>query len=189
MLSVWLRDTTLWSLFNAWKTVMSRCRSEIRDRSRRKYTVGHKKETTYFCLYVRQTSTDFNTVSPLDLQNEWYMRRCTLHSPHLISVTTLPCENRNVENVHYSGILTKQIASNASQHHCNGPWESPYALNLFIWGVMQQCVYETTIHDIDDLWCKHGLTLNRTLLTLRFTSGATVWDHMCVGGGHFEHLF
>jgi len=24
-------------------------------------------------------------------------------------------------------------------------------LNLLIWGVMQQCMYETKIHDIDDL--------------------------------------
>jgi len=38
-------------------------------------------------------------------------------------------------------------------------------------------------------WCTLDLTMNRTLLRLRLTSGATVWDH-CVhaGGRHFEHM-
>jgi len=33
----------------------------------------------------------------------------------------------------------------------SGPGSS-CALNLLILGVVQQCVYETKIHDIDDLW-------------------------------------
>jgi len=48
---------------------------------------------------------------------------------------------------------------------------------------MQQCVYETKICDIDDLqnaWGKLDLTLDRMLSTLWLSSGATVWDHVCV---------
>jgi len=44
-------------------------------------------------------------------------------------------------------------------------------------------MYETKICDICDLQnalCILGLTLNRTLLRLRLTSGTTVWDHVCV---------
>jgi len=57
---------------------------------------------------------------------------------------------------------------------------------------MQQRVYKTKIHDVDDLqnaWCKLGLTLNRTFSRLRLTSVAIVWDHdVHAGGGHFEHM-
>jgi len=48
---------------------------------------------------------------------------------------------------------------------------------------MQQCVYETKICDIDDLQkclMQTWFTLNQMLSTLRLSSGATVWDHVCV---------
>jgi len=44
-------------------------------------------------------------------------------------------------------------------------------------------MYNTKIHDIDDLWkrwCKLGLTLTKTLWMLWLTSGVTIWDHVCM---------
>ena len=45
----------------------------------------------------------------------------------------------------------------------------------------------------ENAWCKLGFTLTRTSLTLRLTSGFTIWDHMCVrsGGGDWTrvHLY
>ena len=41
----------------------------------------------------------------------------------------------------------------------------------------------------ENAWCKLGLTLTMTLLTLRLTSGMTVSRScVCAGGGHFEHM-
>jgi len=57
-------------------------------------------------------------------------------------------------------------------------WNGP--VDYKIWGVMQQYVYETKICDIGDL-CKLSLTLNRTLYRgCDLTSGATIWDHVCM---------
>ena len=47
-------------------------------------------------------------------------------------------------------ILLKKIASDVSKLHESGPG-SLRVLNLLIWGVIQQIVHETKIHDIDDL--------------------------------------
>jgi len=50
---------------------------------------------------------------------------------------------------------------------------------------MQQCVYETKICDIDDLrkcLMQTWFDINRMLWNLRLTSGATVWDHVCMLG-------
>jgi len=65
-------------------------------------------------------------------------------------------------------------------------------LNLLIWGVVQQqCVYETKIHDIDDL--------QKRLMLIWFDFDQDIidtaidqWRHylrscVCAGGGHFEH--
>jgi len=126
------------------------------------YTVSHKKtEPTYFCLLLREKSTDFNAVSTVRINDERHMWRHELHPPHLISVATLPCESQNSKNVILQCNITKEIASNISYMlHRNGP------LNYKSWGVMQQCVYETKICDIYDLqnaWRKLGLTSNRRL--------------------------
>ena len=43
----------------------------------------------------------------------------------------------------------QKIASNVSQLHQSAPGSS-CVLNVLIWGVIQQCVYET-IQDVDDL--------------------------------------
>jgi len=50
---------------------------------------------------------------------------------------------------------------------------------------MQQSVYGTKICELTSMTCKNvwrklRLTLNITLSRLRLTSGATVWDHVCV---------
>ena len=73
----------------------------------------------------------------------WY----ELHPPHLINVAALPFENQNTKRV----ILPKKIASFRCIIASSKSTRSSCALNLLIWGVMQQCVYETKIHDIDDL--------------------------------------
>jgi len=44
----------------------------------------------------------------------------------------------------------KKIAPDVSKLH-QSELRSSCALNLLIWNVIQQCVYETKIHDIDDL--------------------------------------
>jgi len=93
---------------------------------------------------------DFNAVFTVRFKNERHMRWYELHAPHLINVATLPCETQNTENVIYSGILTKRIASDVSQLHKSGPGSS-YVLSFLIWGVIQQSLHETKIHDIDDL--------------------------------------
>jgi len=77
------------------------------------------------------------------------------------------------------GILPKKIASNVSyMRHRNGP------VDYKIW----RC-YATmrvrkkrfvTSMTFKNAWRKLGLTFNRTLWRLRLTSGATVWDHVCV---------
>jgi len=58
---------------------------------------------------------------------------------------------------------------------------------------MQQCMYETTIRDIDDLrkrLMQIWFGLNMTLSTLHLISGTTVCMRSCVAccGGHFEHV-
>ena len=70
--------------------------------------------------------------------------------------------------------------------HQNGP------VDYKIWGVMQQCVYETKICDIDDL--QKRLTQTWFDFEQNIIDAATVkWrDRLrsCVhaGGGHFEHM-
>jgi len=36
-----------------------------------KYIVSHKKKPTYFCLYLRQTSADFNFVFTVRFKHQW----------------------------------------------------------------------------------------------------------------------
>jgi len=86
-----------------------------------------------------------------------------LHSPHLINVATLPCESRNSKNVILHWNITKENCVKRIVY-TSGP------VDYKIWGVIQQCVYETKICDICDLrnaWRKLGLTLNRTLSRLQ----------------------
>ena len=107
---------------------------------------------------------------------ERYMWPYELHPRHLISVATLPCEIQNSENVILQ--LPMKVASNISYMiHRKG------RVDYKIWGVVQQCMYKTKICDICDLQkclTQTWLTQNRTLSRLRLTSGATVWDHVCV---------
>jgi len=72
------------------------------------YTVSHKKEPNYFCLWLREKSTDFNAVSTIRINDEWYIWRYELHPPHLINVATLPCESRNSKNVMLQWNITKE---------------------------------------------------------------------------------
>jgi len=67
------------------------CRSAIAEGL---YTMGHKKEPTYFCLQLRQKSMDFTVI----FWNERYTWSYERHPPHLINVATLPCEIWKTEN-------------------------------------------------------------------------------------------
>jgi len=59
---------------------------------------------------------------------------------------------------------------------------------LLIWGVIQQCVYDT-IHNVDDLRKnarrKLGMTLTRTLSVLPLSRPRS---RVHAGDGHFEHM-
>jgi len=67
-----------------------------------------KTEPTYFCLWLREKSTHFNTVFTLRFSDEQYTWRYKIHPPRLISVATLPCESRNSENVILQWDITKE---------------------------------------------------------------------------------
>jgi len=106
------------------------------------------------------------------------MWRYDLRPPHLISVATLPCESQNTKNVILQQDITKE-----NWIRCHDSFikidQGHQALNLLIWGVIQQCMYETKIHDIDNLQKRlmqiwFGLTWTRTSLMLRLTSVVTI---------------
>jgi len=100
------------------------------------------------------------------------------HPPHLITVATLPCESQNTENV----ILQRDI----SKENCirciiaSSKWARIIMCLTFTYvGVIQQSVYETKIHDIDDL--------RKCLMQTCFDfdgniidAGVTIWDHVCM---------
>jgi len=90
-------------------------------------------------------STDFNAVfTSVIFRNEWHMWRYELYPPYLINVATLPCESQNTENVGL--ILHREITKKLHQTYNNYikvDLQSSCALNLLIWRVIQQCVYET----------------------------------------------
>jgi len=64
------------------------------------YTVGHKKEPTYFFSNFVKNQWILMQFSLLDSQmNDTCAWHYELHPPHLISVTALHCESQNTENV------------------------------------------------------------------------------------------
>ena len=80
-------------------------------------------------------------------------------------------------------------ALNRGRHLCSAGRPSGWALaHILVWGVIQQSVHETKIHDIDDL----RKLLMQTPFWL-WPEHHQCWrDHLrsCVhaGGGHFEHM-
>ena len=71
-----------------------------------------------------------------------------------LSNATLPCEDYKTENVTLQRDITKENCMWRIYHSFikeDQGHQSPCALNLLIWSVIQQYVYETKIHDIDDL--------------------------------------
>ena len=77
------------------------------------------------------------------------MWRYDSHPPHLINVATLPSESQNTENVILQRDVTKENCIRC--HSFIKVDQGHHALNLLIRGVIQQCVYETKIHNIDNL--------------------------------------
>jgi len=86
----------------------------------------------------------------------------------------LPCESQNTENVILQRDSTKEKLHQMFHSFISGPWSS-YALNLLIRGVIHQSMYETKIHDINNLrkcLIETWLDFDQdTSLTLRLTSG------------------
>jgi len=86
--------------------------------------------------------------------------------------------------------LPKKIASDVSQLHQSGP--GLCALNLLIWDVIQQCMYETKICDINNLQKRLMQTWFHFDKDIIDTAIDQWRDHLrsCVraGGGHFEHI-
>jgi len=95
---------------------------------------------------------------------------CTM-CQNRISCATLRCESLNTKNVTLQILQWDITTENCiisyrppltyqQMLHRNGPGSC--ALYLLIWGAVQHCVYETRIHDIDDLcrnaWCKLAST-------------------------------
>jgi len=79
--------------------------------------------------------------SLLDLEMNGTCDSMNCTQPYLINVATLLCESQKTTKMQYNnGILPKIIVSDVSQFHQSRPGSS-CALNLLIWGVIQQCVY------------------------------------------------
>jgi len=118
-------------------------------------------EPTYFCLELPEKLTDFNAVFTVRINDERYMWRYAFHPSHLINAATLPCENRNSKSVILQWDITKEN---------------------YIKRILYACTEERYVTSVTckNAWRKLELTLNRTLSRLRLTSGATVWDHVCV---------
>jgi len=103
-------------------------------------------------------------------------------------------KHRKCNNIHRYRPITKENCIRCHSFIKDG--QVHHALNLLITGVIEHCVYETNIHDIDNLrkrlmqtwfWLWSG---HHSSLMLRLTSDMTIWDHKWVHGGeHFEHMF
>jgi len=78
------------------------------------------------------------------------MSEYELHPPRLIKVATLPCESQKTENV----ILQRDITNENCIRYiiATSKWTRVIMCLTFRYlGVIQQIVYETKIHDINDL--------------------------------------
>jgi len=106
------------------------------------------------------------------------MWRYELHPPHLIAVAALPCETQNTENVILRRDITKENCIRCIIS--SSKWTRVIMCLTFTYvGVMQQSVYVTKIHEIDDLW--------KRLMQICFDfdgniidAGVTIWDHVCM---------
>jgi len=63
---------------------------------------------------------DFNAVFTVRINDERHMWRYELHSPHLITVATLPCKIRNIKNVILQWDIAKENCIKRMLHR-NGP--------------------------------------------------------------------
>jgi len=144
--------------------------------------MGHKKEPTYFFCNFVKNQWILIQFSVLDLQMNvtW---RYFLYPPHLFSVATLRCESQNTKNVILQWDITKESCI-LFVYHCfvkvDQGHHMPY---IYLLGVLYSNAYMkqrfTTSMTFENAWCKLGLTLTRTSLTLLLTSGMIVWDHVC----------
>jgi len=113
-------------------------------------------------------------------RNERHMWQYELHPPHLINVATLLYESQNTENVILQWDITKDNCIRCTI--ASSKWTRVIlkcALNLLIWGVIQQCMYQTKIHDIDDLWKRLMQTCFEFDQNI-IDAGVTIWDHVCM---------
>jgi len=139
--------------------------------------MSHKKEPTYFSVTSVKSQQILMQFSLFDLtmNGTW---RYELHPSHLINVATRPSESRKMKNVILHRKITKENCIKCIlQLHRNGPAYIKFGELRSKSCTKQRLVTSVTCKNA---WCKLGLTSNRTLLRLRLTSGATVWDHECM---------
>jgi len=79
--------------------------------------------------FVKKT-TDFNAMFTARFKIEWHIWKYELQPPHLINLTTLPCENRKTENVTLQWDVTKQ--NWITNHSYIGIDHCHHALNLLV---------------------------------------------------------
>ena len=105
----------------------------------------------------------------------WYK----LHPPHLISIATLPCESWNSEDVILQWVITKEncikcVVYTSSKWTCRlynlGCYAAMRVRNKDLWHLWPP---KTLDANLGWLWTEN-------LLRLQLTTGATVWDHVCV---------
>jgi len=99
-----------------------------------------------------------------------------LHPPHLIAVAALPCESQNPENVILQRDITKENCIRCII--ASSKWTRVIVCLTFTYvGVIQQSVYETQIHDIDDLWKRLMQTCSDFDGNI-IDAGVIIWDHV-----------
>ena len=93
-------------------------------------------------------NNDFNAVFTVRFNNERYMCWYELHPSHIITVATVPCESQNTEKYNTAKYNITVGYYQRKLHRMYRITSSKWTADYKIWGVMQQCVYETKICDI-----------------------------------------
>jgi len=101
------------------------------------------------------------------------MWQYVLHPLHLINVATLPCESKKHRKCNVTAGYHQKL------HQYQSGSRSSCILYLLIWDVMQQIVYETKIHDIDDLQ-KRLMQSCFDFYRNVINAGVTIWGHVCL---------
>jgi len=135
-------------------------------------------------------------------EGAWWEETVASYKPHLINVLTLPSENENIAFhtfIMHSLNITRCIKLNDRQTcrwHNPPDWGlvSSVATCLALWSAIQQRVYETRVHDIDELrqrllrmcgvalssrWLMTQLTNGKRACVLLFVPVADILNILC----------